>query len=273
MSVCLKAWTWRVLIDPEINFNSSEQHIRLNKMPSPVRVMNLMQTLIDGEFSLVKIATTTIQESDITSEVLSVFDHARPLGISPGYSSAGKLVAIAIADDHYCKIIELNAPHASRRDGGGRSGARLSVPRNLDGLQLLQEMIFCRHAGELFAFDMGPLSMSLYCDTNLRIINAVDIQSGASAVDRKPLTAIKAVVGTTVPIMENNISDVFRNPVYNNADRNRATDLAMRAWISQFLAGYGNGAETLAKVQRIDTRKLTAQVRSRYRSGYLFHEY
>ncbi|GLB40322.1 putative AAA domain containing protein [Lyophyllum shimeji] len=36
-------------------------------------------------------------------------------------------------------------------------------------------------------------------------------------------------------------------------------DLAMRAWISQLLAVYGNGAETLAKVRRIDTAKISVE--------------
>jgi regulator of nonsense transcripts 1 len=221
-----------------------------------------MQTLIDGEYSLVKIPTTTTKEAHISADTLSVFDHARPIGISPGYSKEGKLVALAIADDENCRIIEFVVTSSPGRGGGGRGyrDSKSTQKRNQEGLQLLQEKVLCRNAGDLFAFDMGPLSMSLYCDANLRVTHGVDIQCGVSAVDRKPLTAILEIVGDTAPIIKENVVSVFRNPVYNNDDRNRATDLGMRAWVSQFLAGYQNGAETLAKVARIDTLKLMPEV-------------
>jgi hypothetical protein len=229
-------------------------------MGTPTRDTNLMQTLIDGEYSLVTIPTTTTKEAKISADTLSVFDHSRPIGISPGYSKGGKLVALAIADDQNCRIIEFVAPRPRGRGQGAPSRDCNSAPRNQHGLQLLQETVLCRNAGDLFAFDMAPLSLSLYCDANLRVTHGVDIQSGVSAVDRKPLTAILEIVGDTAPINKENVVTVFLNPVYDNNDRNRATDLGMRAWVSQFLAGYQNGAETLAKVQRIDTFKLMPEV-------------
>jgi hypothetical protein len=224
--------------------------------PPPGRVTNLMQTLIDGEYSLVKIPTITTNERDLTTDTLSVFDHARPIGISPGYSKEGNLVALAIADDQNCRIIEFVAPRGGR---GYRDSSR-APRRNQEGLEQLQEKVLCRNAGDLLAFDMAPLSMSLYCDAKLRVTNGVDIQSSVSAVDRKPLTAIEHIVGTTAPIIKENVVTVFQNPVYDQDDRNRATDLAMRAWVSQFLTGYENGAETLEKVPRIDTRKYKPEV-------------
>ncbi|KAF8239685.1 P-loop containing nucleoside triphosphate hydrolase protein [Tricholoma matsutake] len=224
--------------------------------PSPPLVMSLMQTLIDGELSLVPIPTTTIKESKISTDALSVFDHARPIGISPGYSKDGKLVALAIADDENCKIIEFVLTGSLGRTREYRASSESTQNRNQDGLLLLQEKVLCRNAGDLFAFDMAPLSLLLYCDASLRVTHGVDIQSGVSAVDRKPLTAILEIVGDTAPVIKENVVTVFRNPVYDKDDRNRATDLAMRAWISQFLASYQNGAETLAKVERIDTMKL-----------------
>ncbi|KAF9456617.1 hypothetical protein BDZ94DRAFT_335007 [Collybia nuda] len=232
-------------------------------MAPSLRATNLMQTLIDGPYSLVKIPTITFKESDISIDTLSVFDHVRPIGISPGYSKSGILIALAIADDQNCRIVEFNRDTAPRRlEGGGqgRGGSRQPIRHDTEGLRLLQDVVLCRQAGDLFAFDMGPLSMSLYCDTKLRVTNAVDIQSGISAVDRKPITAIVEVVGSSVPVMKENIKTVFRNPVYDQEDRNRATDLAMRAWVSQFLAGYENGAETFAKVPKVDTKKFSPQV-------------
>ncbi|KAG5651359.1 hypothetical protein H0H81_008928 [Sphagnurus paluster] len=222
------------------------------------RPMTLMQTLVDGaEFSLIKIPVTKVKELDITTDTFSAFDHARPLGISPGYSSAGRLVALAITDNEQCMIIEFNiAPRPFRDRAGKSSRPKSPPPRNLEELQ---QKILCRPAGELFAFDMGPLSMSLYNDAQLRIKSAVDIQSGLSAMDRKPLTAIKEILGTSALVKELNVASVFHLPVYEPDERKSATDLAMRAWISQFLAEYGNGADTLAKVRRINTEEFSVQ--------------
>ena len=215
------------------------------------RTINMMQTLFDGDFGLFKIPTTIVKEAHLNTDVLSGFDHVRPIGISPGYSSSGKLIAIAIADDQHCVIVEFNVSVAGPRRGRGNN---TPPTRNEEGLKLLQQ-ILCRTEGDLIAFDMGPLTMSLYSDANrLRVHNAVDVQSGVSAVDRKPLTTIKAIMGTAVPIKEGNVDTIFRYPEYKSDDRNAsASELAMRAWVSQVLSSYGNGAETLAKVPRIST--------------------
>ncbi|KAG6888424.1 hypothetical protein C0992_008504 [Termitomyces sp. T32_za158] len=224
-------------------------------MPLPNRPINLMQTLIDSvEFSLLKMPIKKIKEAEIDQLTFAEFDHAKPIGISPGYSSTGKLIALAIADEKTCIIVDFKIPRG--RADRGQSANRSSIQRNLGELQ---DKILCRPAGELFAFDMGPLCLSIYADANLRVTNAVDIQSGLSAVDRKPLTAIKEILGTSVTIKEQNVRTVFYYLVYDPEDRKSATDLAQRAWVSQILAEYGNGAVTLGKVPRIDTQKLSEQ--------------
>ncbi|KAG6862497.1 hypothetical protein C0995_000044 [Termitomyces sp. Mi166 len=225
-------------------------------MPPPNRPMNLMQTLIDSaEFSLLKLPIRKVKELEIDHNTFAEFDHAKPIGISPGYSSTGKLISLAIADDKICVIVEFNVFNPRGRSDRQNIN-RSALPRNLGDLQ---EKILCRPAGELFAFDMGPLCLSIYADANLRVTNAVDIQSGLSAVDRKPLTAIKEILGTSVTIKEQNVITVFYHPTYDPEDRKSATDLAQRAWISQLLAVYGDGAVTLGRVPRIDTQKLSPQ--------------
>ena len=213
----------------------------------------LAQTILDGpDLALCSpIATITIQDLDIeNSDILSVFDHGGPIGISPGYSAAGKLISLAIADDKICRIIEFSQP---------KSGNKRAIVQQ--GLQLLQDHVLCRTAGDIFAFDMGPLTMSLYCDLGgVRITNAVDIQSAFSAVDRKPLTGIKTALGTSTKIKDDNVKGVFFNPIYDLDDKNHTTDLAQRAWVSQYLVRSGNGAETFEKVPRIDTKKLDSNV-------------
>ena len=221
----------------------------------PTRKAKLAQTILDGpDLALCRpIATITIQDLDIeNSDLLSVFDHGGPIGISPGYSAAGKLISLAIADDKICRIIEFSQP---------KSGNKRAIDLVQQGLKLLQDNVLCRTAGDIFAFDMGPLTMSLYCDLRgIRITNAVDIQSAFSAVDRKPLTGIKMALGTSIKISEENVRNVFFNPIYDLEDRNHTTDLAQRAWVSQYLVRSGNGAETLEKVPRIDTKKLDSNV-------------
>ena len=229
------------------------------------RQTRLAQTLLDGSDPdlFTPIRTVTIQVPDIeASDVLSVFDHGGPIGISPGYSAAGKLISLAIADDQICRIIEFSPPKNANQRANGKPSTTIKPAAAL-ALQKLQDHVLCRSAGDIFAFDMGPLTMSLYCDLGgLRITNAVDIQSAFSAIDRKALTAIKTALGTTgtIKISEVNVTNVFFNPIYDVDDKNRITDLAQRAWVSQYLVRSGNGAEMFEKVPRIDTKKFDTNV-------------
>jgi regulator of nonsense transcripts 1 len=198
----------------------------------------------------------------VASDILSVFDHGGPIGISPGYSAAGELISLAIADDKICRIVEFFS--AKTRNANHRKSPTTTIkPPVLKALKKLQDHVLCRTTGDIFGFDMGPLTMSLYWDLGgLRITNAVDIHSAFSAVDRKALTVIKAALGTTsaIRIDEINIADVFSNPIYDFNDKHRITDLAQRAWVSQYLARSRNGAEMFKKVPRIDTKKFGSGV-------------
>ena len=234
--------------------------LSLTSIMASRRPQVMLQNILDGPEEALNqhIPIHTIREVDIpSSDLFETFDHARPLGISPGFSDKGRLNALAVADDNNCRIIEFTPPKSQR---GGNNRPPPGLPQALPHRTLLEDKILCRPVGDLLAFDFGPLSMSLYCDTNLRITNAVDIQSAFSAVDRKPLTAIKQSVGEDIEVKKENIVTLFNNPVYSAEDRQSTTDLAMRAWVAQFLAGYGNGAETFEKVPRIDTKKLTSLV-------------
>ena len=226
---------------------------------SSLRQARLAQTILDGPDPALHrpITTITIQELGIaTSDFISVFDHGGPIGISPGYSGAGKLISLAIADDKICRIIEFSQPKGGSKRANGTLPPEVVLAR-----QKLQDHVLCRTAGDIFAFDMGPLTMSLYCDLGgVRITNAVDIQSAFSAVDRKPLTGIKTALGTSTKIKDDNVKGVFFNPIYDLDDKNHTTDLAQRAWVSQYLVRSGNGAETFEKVPRIDTKKLDSNV-------------
>ncbi|KAJ7104047.1 P-loop containing nucleoside triphosphate hydrolase protein [Mycena belliarum] len=189
-----------------------------------------------------------------------------PIGVAPGYSKSGGLVALAIADDTYCLIVRFysNSGHAAPGSprSKGRGGKRSDQPapnRDTSGRKVLEDLVLCRTSGDLLAFDFGPLSMSLYCGVDLRVTNGVDIQSAFSAVDRKPLSAIRAAVGDSIRVFEDNVKDAFENPIYQPDKKNSTTDLAMRAWISQYLVCISNGAETFTKVPKINTQQLQPQ--------------
>ncbi|KAF8813239.1 hypothetical protein BYT27DRAFT_7085000, partial [Phlegmacium glaucopus] len=201
------------------------------------------------------IETFIIKDINIAdSDLSSVFDHTGPIGISPGYSATGILISLAVADDKICHIVEFSYPKGDNKRSDRKSPT--PTPKVLNGWQILQDQILCRTAGDIFAFDMGPLTMSLYWDVGgLRVTNTVDIQSAFSAVDRKALTGIQVALGDSVKIKALNVTNVFSNPTYDNKDRNCITNLVQCAWVSQFLVRSGNGAE-FDKVPCIDTKQL-----------------
>jgi len=223
--------------------------------PRPER---LLQTIVEGPNAELRrpISTVIVSETELKSTVLQVFDHAEPLGISPGFNEAGSLVALAIADSKECRIIEFQVKRPWR--GKEKFSGSLSQ-ETIEGRNTLQTKVLCRENGDLFAFDLGPLAMSLLKNLGIRVSNAIDIQSNFSAIDRKPVSAIEAALGESIKIKQENVRGLFTHPVYDGS-RHSQNDLFMRAWISQFLASFGNGIMLFEKAKRIDTRKLSDQV-------------
>lgn len=209
---------------------------------SQPRAERLLQTILEGPNAELHrpISTVTLSEGKLKSDGLLAFDHAEPLGISPGFNDNGYLVALAIADSKECRIIEFEVKRPSRGQEGRRT---------------LESKVLCRDIGNIFAFDLGPLAMSLLKDLGLRISNAIDIQSSFSAIDRKPTSAIEVALGESVKIKQDNVRNLFMHPVYDG-NRCSKNDLFMRAWISQFLASFGNGMMLFEKAKKINTRTL-----------------
>lgn len=225
---------------------------RTKALPRPFK---LSQNIIDGQEPEISrpIPTQTIQEANLVkSDLFQIFDHALPLGLSPGFSETGQLVALAIADAKECRIIEFALPLVDKK-----TKAKKPLPPDiLANRETLQETILCRSAGDLLAFDMGPLVMAIHKYLHLSVMNAIDIQSSFSVIDRKPISAIEEALGDSVKINRKNVRSVFLYPVYSEDDANRLSDLAMRAWISQFLATFKDGMMLFENAKRIDTKKL-----------------
>ncbi|CAK5269394.1 unnamed protein product [Mycena citricolor] len=228
---------------------------------------NMLELDIDLEDYALEVRS--MKETELTKEVLEVFIHAEPIGIAPGYSKEGDLVALAIADNTYCLIVSFISDRSASRSGitqkrgggGDRSGRgpqKAGAAVDTSGRKLLEKLVLCRASGDNCAFDCGPLSMSLYCAVGLRIKNGIDIQSAFSSVNRKPLSAIEDAVGgtETVKVFAENITEAFQNPLYDSEDKHCSQDLVSRAWLSQYLPMVGNCVEAFAKVPKIDTEML-----------------
>lgn len=249
----------------------------------PFKYFTMHQNVIDGSHPLLTTTPTTIMRIFSVlhkdSDILKVFDHARPLGISGGYDKRdGKLVYFAIADDKCCRIVRFEYSEGPVGRGSQRPSLREKPPPQeiLICLQALQDNILRRPYGSIYGFDMGPLSMALFDDLDLRIQNAVDIQSafvgsGIDPLARDPLTVMTAALGdeatslVPVKISTTNVQSLFYTYSYDTTVRgtmadNDYTDVAMRAWVAQFLANFENGEAAFADIPRIDTYNMSIPV-------------
>ncbi|KAF9485147.1 P-loop containing nucleoside triphosphate hydrolase protein [Pholiota conissans] len=222
------------------------------------------QTFFDGNDPLLnkRLDTLTTSYADIgTNDILKVFDHAYPLGLAPGYLTDGTLAWLAISDEKNCRIVQFQQVDANTSD---RKPKKVNRKTSEKSAEILQDGILCRKAGDLFAFDMGHLSMALYFYHGLRITQAVDIQSAFPEVrDRAPLGILKDAFkgiedGSITKIKEPNVHRHFEEQTLKpGQELNGTQDVAMRAWLAQFIATYGAGERTFAEVPRIDTKKLS----------------
>lgn len=243
------------------------------------KTFTMHQNVIDGTHTLLTTTPTVIMKIFSVlykgSDILEVFNHARPLGISGGYDKKdGKLVYLAIADDKCCRVVRFVYYEGPDIQGGHRPNLREKPPppEIFTCLKELQDKILRRPWGSIYGFDMGPLSMALFDDLDLRIQNAVDIQSAFAEAGRDPLAVMTAALGdeTTslvpVKISKTNVQSLFSTYSYDTTARgtmadNDYTDVAMRAWIAQFLANFENGEAAFTDVPRIDTYNMSITVR------------
>ncbi|TFK70342.1 hypothetical protein BDN72DRAFT_549686 [Pluteus cervinus] len=219
----------------------------------PGRESFYVQNVIEGasipggtslDFGRITTSVVPITQLDLTT--LNIFDHAEPLGLAAGYDQGGKLIALAISDPNTCKIIDVSSISKSK--------ARHTSD---EALHFLEDKVLCRSAGELFAFDAGPITVSIYTSLRLRITGLVDIQTAflEKDQDRAPLASVLEIMGSDGAVYEDNVKELFNEPVYDPEDKNCRIDLATRAWLAAFLPTYSNGAMMLDGVARIDTKK------------------
>lgn len=225
-------------------------------MIKPIMPRPIHQNFVDEDID--PIMTLPIHESILTEELLQPFlkETPRPIGISAAYSESGsRLLMLAIANQTKVLLVEFYSSKPSN--------AKLDAPvknRDYTGRNLLQDKLLCRPMGDILAFDLHEIVLALYQDHNMRLANGIDIQSACPVRDRQPITAIKSAAGDTVTIWEDNIRDAFENMTY---DSKRMSEVALRAWVSQYLPRLAGMEEVFANAKRIDTHKL-AEVVSHY---------
>lgn len=195
-----------------------------------------------------------IKENEISTKKFQAFSRtADPIGLSVGYDAKGLLETLAFTNGKACAIIKIDTRNKD------------ALNKRPDRMAILEQHVFCRDAGEVFAFDMDIAAVSLCDALNLRILRAVDIQSAYQdniSRDRLPLDCIKACVGTNLRIAENNIKTVFsesyRDP---KVDIEKTfSSLTQRAWAAHFVASYQNADATFSEVKRINTKNFSSQV-------------
>lgn len=176
-----------------------------------------------------------------------------PLGLSGTFLRNGTLRVLAIADATSVILIDFPGVKNIRR-------VNSSNPSSITpGYDYLRDHVLGRTCGFLYAFDMGPLALALWLTRDLRIKQAIDIQSGGSPKTRAPLATIKFAAQDKV-INEGNITRAFRDFVCKSpkdvADTATTTPLAQRAWIAHYVSQLACMEDRLSQVPPIDTVKL-----------------
>ncbi|KAI0078805.1 hypothetical protein K474DRAFT_811260 [Panus rudis PR-1116 ss-1] len=214
----------------------------------------LQQNILD--VSHPSIVVQTIQEIELNDEILSklVTDATRAVGISASYTQKNKLAVLALCTSANVLIITF------------RNTVNDAVAK---ARQLLQDRVLCSPSRQIYAFDIGPVALSLFLDRDLRLVNGVDFQSACSAAqNRDPVKAIEfAIASTSIRLHSpDNVRSVFNDNawIWDTSDRRSERVLALRAWIAVYLSSVnGDMEDRVRQVPRVNTSVVPDAVRRR----------
>lgn len=216
---------------------------------------NLVDVDTDGlNVKLIKLSDLSQDLTDLLTLVER--NDGRPLGLSAAYSPIGGLRLLAVADATTVTIVDFETDNS--KDNG-----RATPPHDTTvGVDYLRDHVLCRSAGFVHSFDMGPLALALWQSHNLRIQQAIDVQSAcATPLTRAPLAAVKFAIGDTARIFDVNITRAFNDYICHVPDDPSAsqttTPLAQRAWVAHHISQLGLMEERLANVPPVNTVKLS----------------
>lgn len=201
-----------------------------------------------------QILAQTVWDDEVTSESLAEFlkdapTKPRHIGLAAGYTNAGRLTALAVALGPNVRLVRFRNNRESETLSPGR--------------QALADELFCNPNNLFYAFDMGPIALSLYYDQRLRLTGAIDIQSGCTGEEnatRDVSQAVSFAVSSTKSpnISSTNIDAAFKEQPWDEKKSPRI--LPLRAWLAGFVPSVSDMELRFAEVPRINTFDMATEV-------------
>ena len=211
------------------------------------RTRTIYQNLIDDDYDPI-VVQEDILESKLTKETFDDLFKDLPtprfVGLAPIYTDSGTLTRLAVAVRTKIIVIQFHAK--------GKGAAAYK------GREILSSEVLCNPDVLLLAFSCDKLAIALYHDQNIRVRNAIDVQSACSK-GRQPLAAIAFAAGDDITIMKENIQATFESSTW---DSKRVSTLALQAWVAQCLPSFPAMEDRFQAAKRIDTFSKTDAVRS-----------
>lgn len=222
-------------------------------MLSLTRFQNLIEAGNDGRLDVVLVKMSALNEDDASLRTVVERNEGRALGLSGAYLPNGNLQVLAIADA--TTIILVNFAGDKNNGRANSSNPSLTAP----GRDYLRDHVLGRTCGFVYAFDMGPLALALWQSHDLRIKQAIDVQSAGPRTTRAPRATIKFATADKATLYEGNITRAFSDFICENASDDAVaatiTPLVQRAWAAHYISQLASMEEMLAKVPPIDTTK------------------
>ncbi|KAI0331917.1 P-loop containing nucleoside triphosphate hydrolase protein [Cubamyces sp. BRFM 1775] len=206
------------------------------------KTRTIHQNLIDDDYDPIFVQEEVV-ESKLSKETFDDLFEDLPsprfVGLAPIYTDNGTLTRLAVAVKTKVIVIQFHAK--------GKGAAAYK------GREILSSQVLCNPDVLLLAFGCDKLAIALYHDQNLRIHNAIDVQTACSK-GRQPLAAIEFAAGDAITLMRENIQATFESSTW---DSKRAPALALQAWVAQCLPYFPAMEDRFQAAKRIDTYSRT----------------
>lgn len=217
---------------------------------------NLVDAGSDGRLEVVVTKMSSLNEDHTDLRTLVERNEGRPLGLSGAFLPKGTLQVLAVADATTVILIDFTGDKNNGR--ANSSDPSLITP----GRDYLRDHVLGRTCGFVYAFDMAPLALALWQSHDLRIKQAIDVQSAGPPTTRAPFATIK--FASDHKLNEGNVIRSFDDFICQIPDDatnpSSATPLAQRAWAAHYVSGLDSMEERLAHVPPIDTTRFTEAV-------------
>lgn len=232
----------------------------------PTATRSLYQSLMEvdsGRLSAHIISESNLIEEQHQLRSLLERNEGHALGLAGGFAPTGELAMLAIADTSTIIIIEFELKKNKRNARDKRPVTPASERGNTAARVFLTQNLLRRTTGFLYAFDVASIALALFQTLDLRIANAIDMQSVSKT--RVPLAIVKQAVGDLHRVHDVNINKIFCDDTINHlpvapAANNGITPLALRAWIAHYLSQLSSMEDRLAQVPPVDTFRLSDEV-------------